>query len=558
MHQNLQTFIPLISGQETHHSARPQTISYLLHTALSQVPSQGSIDAKYAAIDDIMKNYINQTLATAATISVREWDYSGLSQIVVNKSYGWMDAAHTTPTPLNVMMRTASVTKPLTAIAIRRLINDGLLSESTKVFCDGYNTYPPSHANGCVLNPWPGTQSSVQDQRLFNIRISHLLNHKSGIRDHNGALPQHAYIPTPQEMVNIYGYASPPSMQDYLNYLPSLYLQSNPGDGDPAYSNFGYNLLGHVVKVLSPQNSYIEFIQDIAAEHGISPSEIQLGFAPLYMRNPREPSYLTNGGNFVNLFPPFDIVKYPDGGNLFGHMPGAGGVITTPSALLTLMQNYLFIANAEPRNTALWAVIFQGGAGEGTEAFIGQSVAEYTSPRKVDFAVLTNACCEGALVDKLIQELSAIISSCEGAHNNEVQNCGFDTNLSNWSVMSHSGASASHLHTNGTLKVNIYNSGTLPWHVQAVTPIKIPNAGNYRLWFKAKADSPRSITVRIGDDGGDWTDYKTVTVPLTTKMQVYSYLLEGLPADSSARLDFNLGNAGNAGVTIDDVYFGQE
>lgn len=141
---------------------------------------------------------------------------------------------------------------------------------------------------------------------------------------------------------------------------------------------------------------------------------------------------------------------------------------------------------------------------------------------------------------------------------NFVPNCTFDIpTATNWSLLKHNGANASVSYNNTEMRTTIFDDGYDFWHVQARTPVNLHTAGTYTLRFKARADAARSIVVNLGHNGNsdnNWQSYAQKIVNLTTSMQTFTYTLSGIPKDINAFLDFNLGNAGNAAVTIDEVY----
>lgn len=141
---------------------------------------------------------------------------------------------------------------------------------------------------------------------------------------------------------------------------------------------------------------------------------------------------------------------------------------------------------------------------------------------------------------------------------NLVPNCSFDIpTATNWSLLTHNGANASPDYSNGQLRTNINDDGYDFWHIQARTAVKLASAGTYTLRFNAKADWTRSIVVNLGHNGtsdNNWQSYAQRTVTLSAHMQTYSFTLTSIPQDLNAVLDFNMGNAGNSPVTIDEIY----
>ncbi len=57
-----------------------------------------------------------------------------------------------------------------------------------------------------------------------------------------------------------------------------------------------------------------------------------------------------------------------------------------------------------------------------------------------------------------------------------------------------------------------------------------------------------------GTSNNNWQSYAQRTVTLSAHMQTYSFTLTSISQDLNAVLDFNMGNAGNSPVTIDEIY----
>lgn len=147
---------------------------------------------------------------------------------------------------------------------------------------------------------------------------------------------------------------------------------------------------------------------------------------------------------------------------------------------------------------------------------------------------------------------------------NAVPNCSFEvTTATNWQIVTNSGGSAwpswgdtdsSDRKGGSEVKVNINSSGSAPWHVQLRTQLALDNAGSYVLRFKAKTEDARKIEVNLGEQGGNWESYfNTGPVTLASQWQEYSFLLEDIPVDAAAVLDFNVGEYSTDAVYIDEV-----
>ena len=82
-----------------------------------------------AKLDDLLNEFMAAHGIRAAAVGVMR-----NGSIIYEKGFGFLYDTDTTPLPDDAMMRLASVSKPITAAAIRRLISDGALALDDRVF----------------------------------------------------------------------------------------------------------------------------------------------------------------------------------------------------------------------------------------------------------------------------------------------------------------------------------------------------------------------------------------------------------------------------------------
>lgn len=160
------------------------------------------------------------------------------------------------------------------------------------------------------------------------------------------------------------------------------------------------------------------------------------------------------------------------------------------------------------------------------------------------------------LVGGFIHEKASLIDTCKSPLN-LVANCAFDnTSGTGWQFLNHMGASAAVNYTGSQLNAVIYYGSSVHWHIQARTAVNLATSGTYKLRFRAKADNYRSLTVNLGHNGNqdnNWVSYGQTTFTPGPEWNEFTFEFNGVPADANAFLDFNLGNAGTTGVSIDGV-----
>jgi hypothetical protein len=145
--------------------------------------------------------------------------------------------------------RIASVSKPITRVAIARLVQGTSLTNESKVF--GSNS---------VLGGQFATPSN--NKKIEDITVDHLVRHRGGFvnvnKDGARSDPMFAYAGTDHKGLIEWTLANYP-----LGYDPGT-VNYDP-DNDPTtndmYSNFGYSLLGRVIEARSGK-SYETYVRD--------------------------------------------------------------------------------------------------------------------------------------------------------------------------------------------------------------------------------------------------------------------------------------------------------
>ncbi|MBP7779042.1 MAG: beta-lactamase family protein [Acidobacteria bacterium] len=145
-------------------------------------------------------------------------------QIVWAEGFGAADVEQAAPARPESVFRLASISKPITAVAVMQLVERGLVSLD-----DPIQKYVPSFPR------------KIQGE----VRIHHLLAHTSGIRHYRG---------------NEFGLAAPfPTLESALGVFRNDPLEFAPGERY-LYSTFGYSLLQGVVENVSGR-SFEEYLR---------------------------------------------------------------------------------------------------------------------------------------------------------------------------------------------------------------------------------------------------------------------------------------------------------
>lgn len=284
-------------------------------------PVQGTPVPELAAFDQAMTSFMATNGIEAGLLAVLK---DGV--VVLEHGYGWQDEAHTTPLPHDAMMRIASVSKPITAAAIRKLAASGAFALSDFVFDLG------QPGGGLLqITPFP----SLGDARLAQVTVQHLLDHEGGWdRDLVGDI-SYREVDIAVQM----GVLSPPGRSNTARWMLGRPLEFTPGSRS-AYSNVGYFMLGLLVEQYSG-SSYITYVRNaVFGGLPVAPADITLGATLAANHDPREPWY-ESSSNCTNVFAPWSSVNCPYGGWHHEARVGQGNVVSATLPLVWFLDTYV-------------------------------------------------------------------------------------------------------------------------------------------------------------------------------------------------------------------------
>lgn len=179
----------------------------------------------------------------------KKYDLPGVTVAVVRNEklvyincYGVQDVETKTPTCNSNLFRIASISKPITVVALLKLMQEGRLAMDDIVF-----------GEGGILGDDFGTIPENSDWN--KITVKHLIDHKSGIRN------------TPNDPMFAYkGLTNKEIIERLIAERP---LESKPGS-ESFYSNTGYNILGRVIEKLTNM-TYEEYVKkEVFAPCGVT------------------------------------------------------------------------------------------------------------------------------------------------------------------------------------------------------------------------------------------------------------------------------------------------
>lgn len=276
------------------------------------VPGMGSYDQ---VIPDLMRKY---AIPGGAVAVLRD------GKLIYARGFGYADVEKKTPVPPDALFRLASVSKPITGVAIMKLVEEGKLQLDDRV--------APLIAH---LAPAPG---ATVDPRWEQITIRHLLNHTGGWdRDK----PNGGFDPMfrPGVAATAVGATAPASAETVIRYMKGLPLDFDPGTRF-VYSNFGYAILGRVIERLSglPYEEYVRarVLLPVGA-HRTRQGRTRMSHAlpdevKYYL--PGEPGLGLTGPLVPSVFPGEGMVPVTYGGFYVEAMDSHGGWVSSTVDLL--------------------------------------------------------------------------------------------------------------------------------------------------------------------------------------------------------------------------------
>ncbi len=254
---------------------------------------------------------------------MRRYDLKGASlaimkddKLIYAKGYGY--ANDTLECSVKNVFRVASVSKLVTATAIMKLHEQGKINLDDKVFGE----------NG-ILND--SIYLNIEDKRLRDITVEHLLRHKAAFRSPHGDPMFNA-----KSVARSLNKPLPLQSEDYVVYASHLKLFAQPGKTS-RYSNLGYVVLSKVIEKVSGIG-YEDFVKDSILAP-ISCYDMHIGRNFDKYRRPNEVSY--NEVAQAQEVEAFDgteeLVQKSNGGNDVNALQGAGGWVASPVELLKLV-----------------------------------------------------------------------------------------------------------------------------------------------------------------------------------------------------------------------------
>ncbi len=298
------------SGSGHHHkvlrSDQIQPISYNIRNELSDMDEFREVEYGIASL-------LGKFAMKGASVAVAKD-----GKLVYARGIGYADVEAREPVEPRHMFRVASISKLITATAIMKMNESGMLRLDDRVFG------PEGILNDSIYLDYV-------DSRIENITVRNLLNHSAGW---NRRFGDHMFMP--HTIARDLKIELPVDVPDIIRFAHRKRLHYNPGTRT-SYSNLGYAILGEVIGKVSGMG-YEEYVkQEILHPLGIQ--DMRIGGNLEKERFENEVRYYEqDNAIMVNSFFDVDsIVSKSYGGNDIKTLGAAGGWIASPAELLRLI-----------------------------------------------------------------------------------------------------------------------------------------------------------------------------------------------------------------------------
>lgn len=237
-------------------------------------------------------------------------------RLVYNRGFGYASVEDDEAVEPEHRIRIASTSKPITTVAILKLIDAGELTLDTPVF---------------PLLGLDGPPNAPRDLRLNTITIEQLLVHSGGWNSAAGIDPQ--YLPWPMMASLLLDAEVPAGAETIIRYMLGQPLDFDPGTLS-AYSNFGFNVLGRVIEHLSGQGYEPFVLDEVATPAGIT--SLAIGGTTLEERLEGEVRYYSPSDlpTMATVFPGDGFVPAGYGSYYIQSLDSHGGWISSAADLL--------------------------------------------------------------------------------------------------------------------------------------------------------------------------------------------------------------------------------
>jgi len=308
----------------------------------SSIPVSGDAVAGLKPFDELLLQFMMQNSVPACSLAVGR-----KGRLVYARGFGFADAKQTQPVTPESLFRIASVSKPITSVAVLQLLQAGKISLDEPVL--------------------KYVKATVKDQRWQRVTISHCLQHRLGMDRAKSGDPINK-VPQIARDLNV---PYPVSAEQVMRWSMGRPLDHDPGTMY-AYSNIGYLILGRVIEVVSGQK-YETYVKS-AVLGPVDAKRMEIGHALPSLRPTAEVSYFDRTRRMApSLFPPnlgTYVPEVDDGMNVEG-FEAHGGWIASAGDLVRFAASFDGPEGPILLNRETVATMFERPVGEKNDEWYG-------------------------------------------------------------------------------------------------------------------------------------------------------------------------------------------
>jgi CubicO group peptidase (beta-lactamase class C family) len=261
----LAAFVVTMVSTPTTVLASPAPQPPIQETDPRRVLVSGLAEPNLENIDRSLQNFVARHRIPGLSVAI-----TYQRRLLYAKGFGYADLETRQPVRPDSLFRIASLSKPITAVAVLQLAEEGKFKLDDRV------------VNVLHLEP-------TRDPRIANVTIRHLLQHRGGWDRGKSYDPMFIH----QRIARQLKIRPPANPAQIIQYMMGQPLDFEPGSAY-AYSNFGYRVLGRVIEKVSGQ-PYEEYVRQRVLKP-IGVRDMRLGRSLIEDRAPREVRYYDEKG----------------------------------------------------------------------------------------------------------------------------------------------------------------------------------------------------------------------------------------------------------------------
>ena len=211
--------------------------SVFAQPGVATLPVTGDVNPALEPFDRLMASFVEEHKVPGAALAV-----TCKGRLVYARGFGFADLKTKEPVAPDALFRIASVSKPITAVAVMQLVDKGKVSLDDQI------------ADRMKLKPFVA-RGARMDNRWEQITVRQCLQHTGGFDRDKSFDP----IGRPWEIAQALGIKPPVTPNHIVRYMMGQPLDFEPGERF-AYSNLGYLILGRIIEAVTGQKyeSYVK------------------------------------------------------------------------------------------------------------------------------------------------------------------------------------------------------------------------------------------------------------------------------------------------------------